>query len=706
MATKIVRMRDRWPAGKDGEAQRVRSLVSEAQAAKRELEEEWYHAILFARGQQWSYLDPDGGGIQQIPRVPWRIRVTDNQTLPLITHMLALLIENRPTWKAIPRNEEEEDIFAAYGYEGLLAYDWERHRCTQLLADTLSGALTTGNWVWRIAWNPDGGKPVMVPSQHGEELAGRKDSPKEGEGVDNQPEEPEDEDFVLPDGTPIPPATPLETVFTGDVDIRKVSPFNFGIDLGAEDLHEAAWCYQIAWINREVLIDTFGSKAATLPTGGGEDRNYDQDLRYPEGVSQLTNESSEMVRVIEFWEAPSKKHPVGQVITVAGDTTLDVRPNPYEGRYPYVHFGANKVPGRVWRDGAVRHLIPLQQMHNKAISRYHELMNLMSNPKVIADVGALKGETSVNDQPGEVIFKKRGTEVRFESPPPAPSIHPQIMSMANNAMQSITGVNDPLAGVNPPNVRAGTTVRYLQEAGMRRFTPIALQIEQSIREAGQMLLHLHQRFYDEDRMIRVLGRDSRPEVHHLRRADIDRITDVTVEHGSLIPKSAAEQQDTMIQMLQFAPQLFADEQGQFDNEHVFRILDMPSASGRVSLDRRQRSRAYQEHIDAAEGQPITVMPFDNDMLHMRCHAGRLSDDAWVRENPQAYQDLMEHYRQHELQRMAKLTGQSVDIYGGGPGMPERDLGAPPAGDTGEGMPPMPGPSGPMGRGPGAEGGSH
>ena len=687
---KIYNLNTRYK-GKDGEAQRVLNYVKEVKTVTSDLADEWFHAVTFTRGNQWTYLDPQSGGIQHIPRVPWRIRVVDNQTLPQVTHMVALLLQNRPTYQALARNSEEEDILAAYGFEGLLQHDWDRLNLTHLLSRTISGALTMGNYFWRIGWNPLAGRPLLAPSQVGENTLAAKDAPRAEETAAPAPAE-EDEFFIpgMPEGAPV--EEEQDTVYEGDVDVTPVSPFNFGVDLAATDLRRAAWCYQEAYVHRDVLADRIGSKAKDLisDVSMSEYSAYDQQLRFDTSSDLASDAVLDQIRVIEFWEAPTKKHPEGRVITVAGGQTIDIKKNPYEGRFPFVHFGAIQVEGRFWCDGIVRHLVPLQQMHNKAVSRYHEIMNLSANPKVIADAGALTSETSINDQPGEVFFKKRGSEVSFVPPPPPSSIHPQIMSMAMNAMQSITGVNDPLAGQNPPNVRAGTTVRYLQEAGMRRFLPIALQMERAIKETGQMLMYLHKRFTTEDQMFQVLGREGRPEVHWLKKAHIDRIQDVTIIHGSMMPKSPASQQETMIQMLQYAPFLFVDENGQMDKEHIFRVLDMPTARGRVSLDGKQRARAYQEHIDCQEGKDIVVQPYDNDMLHMRLHAARLSDDEWFQENQEAAMKLMQHYAQHEMQIRQKQSGQMVDINAGASqGQQGQEEGSAPPNELPEGGGPVP-----------------
>ena len=231
-------------------------------------------------------------------------------------------------------------------------------------------------------------------------------------------------------------------------------------------------------------------------------------------------------------------------------------------------------------------------------------------------------------------------------------------------MSTYTGVNDPLAGANPAGVRAGVTVQRLQEAAIRRFIPLSLQVELALRETGKLLLYLHKRYYDDARMGTILGSASQPEVAHLRKADIDRIVDVTITHGSMIPKSPAAQQETLFQIMQYAPVLLLDEDGEIDSEEIWGRLDMPSARGKTALKGRQRMRAFREHLEVVAGRQITAMPYDHDKLHIRIHYGRLSDDAWVEANTEAASKLLEHCAQHAVNIQAKMLGMQADPYGG------------------------------------------
>jgi len=113
-------------SGKDDEARRVLELTHESRLSMMEMHEAWLYDIQFYRGYQWTYQNSTVGRLLPIPVTPWRPRITDNQTRPLITQMLALLIEKDPSWEAVASTQDEEDLLAAAGYEALLRQAWER----------------------------------------------------------------------------------------------------------------------------------------------------------------------------------------------------------------------------------------------------------------------------------------------------------------------------------------------------------------------------------------------------------------------------------------------------------------------------------------------------------------------------------------------------------------------------------------------------
>lgn len=644
-------------SGVDGEATAVLQRVWQSKQTTQDLRYQWYDSIAFVRGDQWSYWDRGSRRVRQHPAMPWRIRVTDNQILPLIQMQLALLIERQPAFTALARTDDEEDVQAALGIEGLFRYQWDRCDATDKLADALRTSLVTGNGFWRVVWNAHAGVPELVSMPPGMDLAGTKEAPKAGDTDNLQMVPPE----MLPEGYE-------QDVYPGDVGINVVSPFSMHVDPVATSIRDARWMAQEVYVHIDTLKDLFGGKVRDQivpdvePT---EFYNFELSLRFDQGWALgASDDVKEQVKVTEFWEGPSRKHRFGRVLTVANGRTLDVKENPYDGRFPFVHFPCLKVEGRFWADGFVKHQRPLQTMHNRALSRYHEIMNLAGNPKYVADKLAGLKETNINDRPGEVITINPGGQLQALPAPPAPTIHPQIMSMAMNSLQTISGVNDPLAGNNPPNVRSGRTIAFLQEAGMRRFVPLALQVESGLRDAGRIMLAMIKRCYSEDRVIRILGPNAEAQVIAIRQSDLSRVEDVTVAHGSMIPTSKAAKQDMVLDLLTSAPMLFSRDDGSVNKEYIFRSLDMPSVNAKMDPDECDRKLANRENAAAMEGRPIMVEPFHNHVLHSSVHRRQLVDVRCMAD-PTAYETLKQHWMQHQAMMGMGMAPPGMPMPGGG-----------------------------------------
>ena len=72
------------PIGRDSDANTVLNRIRESKQLLQTLRYQWYDSIAFLNGDQWGDWDRSLGRMRQRPQVPWRVRITDNQILPLV----------------------------------------------------------------------------------------------------------------------------------------------------------------------------------------------------------------------------------------------------------------------------------------------------------------------------------------------------------------------------------------------------------------------------------------------------------------------------------------------------------------------------------------------------------------------------------------------------------------------------------------------
>lgn len=619
----------------DDRAGRVLECIDHSNMLTQAMRHQWFDALAFVRGDQWGFWDAGLGRMRQRPALPWKVRITDNQVLALIMQQLGILLEKSPTFTAFGRTDDDQDRQEALGVEALFLYQWDRLDLDDELEEVLKASLTTGNGFWRGGWDEDAGESIVVPRPSGSGMAAAKGAPTAEDDAANA--------IILPDGTVLDEGVPV-----GDVFVRYVSPFAMHVDPAATKLRNARWAAQESFVHMDTLRDLLGSKAVEglVPdVEGTAFYAYELAQRADQSILAI-GDVRDMVRVTEWWSAPTKAEPLGKVVTVACGRALDVKDNPFGGMYPWVHFPCIKVDGSFWAEGFVKHLRPLAVMHNRNLSSFQEIVNLMGRPKYVADKLAGLKETALNDRPGEVVTINPGGELRVLPAAPPPQGQPQMMSMALNSMQTVSGINDPLAGNNPSNVRSGRSLAFLQEGALRRFIPISKHVESGLRQTGRLLLHLFQRFYTEDRLIHLLGPNQEPQVKAISAAGLARVAGVTVASGSMLPQSKAAKQDLVLDLLQNAPAVLMDDTGRPDKARIFRILDMPSVSGRQDPDDADRMRAQREHEMIRRGEVVQPSPWENPAVHMAEHRRELLS-ARAEADPEYRARLAAHFLGHQ-----------------------------------------------------------
>ena len=105
----------------------------------------------------------------------------------------------------------------------------------------------------------------------------------------------------------------------------------------------------------------------------------------------------------------------------------------------------------------------------------------------------------------------------------------------------------------------------LQEAATDRLAPQILMLEKSLERAGNLMLELAQKFYQEPRILMLAGAGSRPKVQRFEMADILAGVQVKVETGSGLPRTRAGRQARVMQMLQM---------GLISPSKAYKYLDM------------------------------------------------------------------------------------------------------------------------------------
>jgi hypothetical protein len=161
-----------------------------------------------------------------------------------------------------------------------------------------------------------------------------------------------------------------------------------------------------------------------------------------------------------------------RVIKSAGNVVLYDGPNPDErkgiGHIPIVPFYGYKDE-TIYGFGEVKNIICAQRSLNDMDHRELENIKVNANTGWVADHEAEVNENELTNEPGIVVKKKKGTEVRrLEAGPVSP--HFQIRREADETdMEEISGMNEATQGQLPSSGASGVTVQKLQTQAIGRI---------------------------------------------------------------------------------------------------------------------------------------------------------------------------------------------------------------------------------------------
>jgi hypothetical protein len=137
----------------------------------------------------------------------------------------------------------------------------------------------------------------------------------------------------------------------------------------------------------------------------------------------------------------------------------------------------------------------------------------------------------------------------------------------------ISGIGDIGVGEKPEGVSSGRGFLVLQEAVDSIIMPTLLAFENCKEEVARRMLVLAQRYYTEERTIRVKGERGKWTVKPFKGSDLIEGLDVRVVTGSSFPWSKSARTDVVLSILQSLPELANNDQGLPDAGKVARMLE-------------------------------------------------------------------------------------------------------------------------------------
>lgn len=531
-------------------------------------ERQWHINMAFEKGRHYvSPVELPGQGFRLVsPKAPpWRVRLVINKVRTAVRTECAKLTSNRPIPVVVPATTEDEDFNAAQVAEQILKTEFASAEFDETLRSFVWWGVITGNSYLKSYWSPSTIDPMSqpAPTPH-----------PQLPGMMIQPE-------------------PVR----GKIIVERVSPFHIYVpDLLCESIEKQPYVIHVTtkhplWVER-----TYGFK----PTADSKSTNDVYEAAVLNPTTGADNMDSVLVK--EVWMKPfaHPDFPEGGVLTVINHQVVAFQqtwPWPFQ-EYPFYKYQG--IPtGGYYTDSVVTDLVPLNKEYNRTRSQMIEIKNLMGKPKLLAPRGSINPR-QVSSEPGQAVLYNPG----MEKPTVLPgvevpsSMHAEVQSLAAE-FDDISGQHEITRG-NTPNsqITSGTAIAFLQEQDDTKLAYQVAGIEHCVQKLGTHYLKYAAKYWNEERLIRVVGKNSDFEARSWRGSDLRGNTDVRVQSGSALPFSKAAKQalvETWMTNGWMPPEVGAE---------IIGIGGFEKAFEDIMADKRQAQR---ENMRMAELDPMRLM---------------------------------------------------------------------------------------------------
>jgi len=572
------------------------------------IERIWYLNLAFYRGRQnIAFINAptvsNGFRLLTPPAPPWRVRMVINKIRPVIRREVAKLTSQKPNFTVVPATNEDEDYYAAKAATQILDSVYDDYNIAKVNLSRQWWGSICGTSFIKCYWD-------------------RNKTAKQ-------------------DGPPNP-VTGEPTKIQGDICVENLIPFFlFAPDLLEPEINNQPFIFHVYTKTKSWVEQYYGKQVMTKMTTKSRDGDILEEAFFD--VAGLRKPVEDQYQCMEIWIKPGghKLFPQGGVITIVGDQLIQVVEKfPYShGEYPFIKYD-HIQSGQFYTHSVIEDLNPLQRELNRTRSQIIEAKNLMAKPKLMGPKGAVD-PSKITSEPGQYIPYEPGLgEIK---PLPMQNLPPfvaeEVMRIQSD-MDDISGQHEISRGNTPSQVTAATAISYLQEQDDTMISEIIQSVEFNHSKLGQHILTFVIDFWEQERMIKVAGKDESFDAIFLKGSKLRGNKDVRVEAGSALPHSKAARQAFLMDIFKMG--VFAEKPQEFLKLLDLRGIDKVIADYKVDIAQAQR-----ENIKLANGMQVNINDFDNHEVHLEYHNRFSRTQEYEMLDPQIQALFKIHRTQHQ-----------------------------------------------------------
>lgn len=438
----------------------------------------WLDYYGLFRGKQWDYRRPR-----------WFSGEIVNMIFMTIQSQAPLQTDARPKFTFLPQEPSDREI--AKMLDMVSDADWEKYNWLSVVFEVILDGYLYGTGFSSMQYDQDLEYGIGAPVYKSEDPFYCYPDPNCNDINDS---ESEGFFFVRPE-----PTDRLKRKYPKRANLIKPD-VNDWLKRERTEIHTAK---RVTYRSSDVQLPaiSYGNSNQSKPT--------DKTLVYhcylkPQDVEQVeekttSEDGSEITKYVI-----KKKYPRGRYLCIANGAVLHDGPLPYDdGLIPYSKYNNYILSREFFGISEVEQLESPQTVFNKILCFSLDCMAMMGNPIWIVDTEANISTEDLVNQPGSVVEKTKGSEVRREM---GLGVNPsffQMLDRLSDWFNQVSGSGEFSRGEAPGGVTAASAIEQLISVSRVRIKQKQRNLDQYLKTCGQQYKNRVFEFYSAPRMFRI-----------------------------------------------------------------------------------------------------------------------------------------------------------------------------------------------------------
>ena len=589
----------------------IKAKLTTALEAQAPYSQRWLINLAFFAGKQHCWFDTGRNSLFHLPAVKNKVRLVDNQILPKVRRQVSNAIRTNPVVTVVPNTNDNEDIKAAKIGTKVIKHFWRTNKMSKKVRLANTWRFCTGNVFLDDRWNSRLG-PTEIDERG-------------------------------------------NLVYQGDADCGVWSSFEIGVPavvMCDDDINQFPWLIKMKWRSLEWIDNNYPEGDQVVA------EQMSSRLQQATSIFGLTSGSSvaniKGALVVELYIQPCREYPNGLFVTGANGIILQPSSDYKFNHYGIEHIKDIEVPGVFWGMATMEAAVALQMSWNRTISSIDTYNGKMALGKGLvprgADLDALPDDTH-----GEWLeyTPVLGLKPEHMSSGTLPRTYEVLLGIIKNSLSDLFSQHEVTSGTNASDIRSGYMVSLLLEQDSAGMVPSHATFEEGLENVMQRILKRIQKGYEEERILKVGGKEGEYDIFAFKGTDLRNNTDVTVKRESSLPDSRLARNAAIME--RFERGLYGDPANPEVRRHVMNLMEDAIVEDIYSADRLDEANAqFENELFGKYADKILPNEFDNHFIHSQSHTRYLKSKDIQKlkyDSPEEYQVIYlaakEHLQFHE-----------------------------------------------------------